>query len=352
MVEADEGRESLPTRFQRSREAIAAATRLAQQSREVQLERHGSAEKVFASMRLDLIDGSGSHHLKRFYELYEKIFTLPDERESYEGFDEVFGFNRDERLLSRFGFFDESALCVSDGETNELVAAVNFTTYEMPSDVRTATGVDGSSHVVYLFVRPDFRMLGVASRLMRVMKQYSENLLQGRRGMDAVTSTPTLGKKIYRVCEQNAPEKMTLVEYIKDNQHAKIDQCERLIWWLNQGYRRLDFRYVQPPLDATKEPCTSLTLNIEVDPAQKSVPSVLVRAHLERFLSISVLKGADATLDASYVAMLTELSEKPTITLSGTREYYDALRAQILALADRQDHNEDLQHRLLEELIV
>lgn len=334
MSEAADTGETIAATFARAREAIASATQLAQRSREAQLARHGSPDQVFASMRLDLIDSAGDPNLQRFYALYEQIFTLPDERESYSGFDAVFGFNRDPQLHARFGFFNESALCASDRESGELVAATNFTTYELPREVREATGVIGTGHVVYLFVRPDFRMLGVASRLMRVMKRYAQNLLQGRRGMDAVTSPPAEDKKILHLCEQNAPEQMTLAEYIEDSRHARIDQCERLVWWLNQGYRRLDFRYLQPPLDETKGPCTNLTLNIEVDPGVRSVPSSLVRAHLERFLTISVLKGADANADASYSAMIDELSRQDSIMLSGTRDYYAALKAEIYALAE------------------
>lgn len=349
MTEAAEPGETVAAMFRRSREAIASATQLAQRSREAQLARHGSPDQVFASLRLDLIDGAGDPNLARFYALYEQIFTLPDERESYDGFDEVFGFNRDERLLARFGFFNESAICASDRETGELVAAINFTTYALPGELRAATGIDGTGHVVYLFVRPDFRMLGVAARLMRVMKRYAQNLLQGRRGIDAVTSTPVAGHKILHLCEQNAPEQMTLAEYVEDNRHARIDQCERLVWWLNQGYRRLDFRYVQPPLDDTKGPCTNLTLNIEVEPEVNAVPSALVRAHLERFLSISVLKGADATADASYCAMVDELSRHDAIALSGTRDYYAAMRAAIYALAEQT--SEQPQPGLLGELI-
>lgn len=343
--------ETVAARFRASEDVIAAATQLAQRAREAQLARHGNPDKVFAGLRFDLIDDAGDPNLRRFYALYEKIFTLEDERESYDGFDEVFGFNRDSRLLAKFGFFNESAICVSDAESGELVAATNFTIYELPAQVRDATGIDGTGHVVYLFVRPDFRMLGVASRLLRVMKRYCQNLLHGKRGADALLSPPAAGRRILHLCEQNAPEQMTLAEYIEDNRHARIDQCERLVWWHNQGYRRLDFRYIQPPLDDTKAPCTNLTLNLEVDAGVDSVPTALVRAHLERFLSISVLKGADATQDRSYTAMIDELARSDRVVLAGTRDYYDAMKARIHALVERHGRDAEPPERLLGDLM-
>src|SRR5690349_21398772 len=182
------------------RERRASAPAICRMGRESQQARVTTL--VFASLRLDLIDGAGDPNLPRFYALYEQIFTLPDERESYDGFDEVFGFNHDERLLARFGFFNESAICPSDRQTGQLVAASNFASYALPTELRAATGVDGTGHVVYLFVRPDFRMLGIAARLMRVMKRYAQNVLQGRRGMDAITSTPAAGAKVLHLCEQ------------------------------------------------------------------------------------------------------------------------------------------------------
>lgn len=350
---SDAGKDTRTTAalFQKCTDAIASATRLARESRAIYLERHGSPDQLFASLKLELIDSPGDANLSRFYWLYETIFTLPEERESFEGFEQVFGFNRDTRLLKRFGFFHESAICASDPASGQLVAAVSVVTYEMPMAVRAATGVDGTGHVVYLFVRPDFRMLGIASRLMRVMKRYCNNLLLGRRGMDALMSPAGVEKKIYYLCEQNAPEKMTAAEYLADGTHAGIDQCDRLVWWLDQGYRRLDFRYVQPPLDAATGPCTNLTLNAEVEPDRQSLPSALVQAHLERFFSISVLKGSDATADATYSAMIGELSSSAAIGLYGTRDYYGVLKREIHALVARPDADDVLQHRLLGDMI-
>ena len=98
-------------------------------------------------------------------------------------------------------------------------------------------------------------------------------------------------------------------------------------------------------------PCTSLTLNIEMEPDRHSVPNSIIRAHLERFLSISVLKGSKSEGDASYSAMMDDLSNRPSVALGGTREYYETLKGRIYALAQRHDADEHLRHRLLGELI-
>lgn len=341
--------ESFRAAFQKCAASIASATSLAQRSREMYLERHGSSDQVFASLELDLIDGPGDPNLHRFYDLYETIFTLPSEKESFEGFEQVFAFNGDRRWTSKFGHVHEAAICASYGD--ELVAAVNFTAYAMPPDLARATHIDGTGHIAYLFVRPDFRMLGIGSRLVRSMKRYCQNVLQGRAGTDAMTSAPAGGTTVLHFCEQNAPEQMTLAEYVTDGTHAMIDQCDRLMWWDDQGYRRLDFAYLQPPLSAGAGACDALTLNVEAAPHMRAIASSIVRAHLDRFLAISVAKGAEIGTDPSYAAMMSELRGRDTVSLIGSKADHLALKSRIVGLTKRELTDEQVERWRLARLL-
>ena len=271
------------------------------------ISRYGAINNFLDKLQYNILNTPKSKEFKSIYNLYKKIFTLPEEQESYEGFEEVLGFNQDAKLRKKFGFFEEAWIYAQDPDTEKIIGAVNFSTYQMPKSIKRKYNLDGTNHTIYLFVKPEYRKIGLGKRLLEIMINYSKLRLEGKK-----TLTGTSNKKLYIICEQNAPEMMTLNEYIKDNLNARIDQCDRLIWWHKIGYRRLGFRYLQPALNKSLDPCTSLTLNIYIK-SKKNIPSIVVLEHLKRFFEISVLKKQDITKDESYKLQYAELTSVKSI---------------------------------------
>lgn len=257
-----------------------------------------------------LVDNPRSPDFDALYALYDRVFTLPDEKESASGFRKAFSFNDDAALQSRYGAFAEWWMAARD-PNGTLVGGINFDIFHLPE-----TGCS-SLHVVYLFTDPRFRGRGVASQLLARAEAEAREWF-ARRNLPA--------DNIHLFCEQNAPELMTREAYDRDRADAGIDPCSRLIWWHRRGFRRLRMNYVQPALGVGADPCRTLTLNLRS--ALRSVPSPVVAAHLRRFFYLSVLKDPSRpSPDAERV--LAALAAERRVALTGSLRYYRELARRV-----------------------
>ena len=300
-------RKSILEKYKLFKKIEAEDLRIAKKIKKKILSKYVTINNFLDKLQYNLLTAPKSKEFRLIYNLYKKIFTLPEERESYEGFEEVLGFNRDAKLRKKFGFFEEAWIYAKDPDTKKIIGAVNFSTYQMPNSIKKKYNLDGTNHTIYLFVKPEYRKIGLGKRLLEIMTNYSKSRLEGKKTLNGKSD-----KRLYIMCEQNAPEMMTLNEYIADNLNARIDQCDRLMWWHKIGYRRLGFRYIQPALNKDLDPCTNLTLNICTE-SKANVPSIIVLEHLRRFFEISVLKKQDITKDKSYKLQYAELTSIKSI---------------------------------------
>ena len=300
--------------------AVERTTALQKEARKEVLLSYGSISNFLDSLHLDVINRPGDFLFPELYDLYSRVFTLPDETETYEGFEATLRLNTDPLLMERFGAHEETWLYLRDPFSKTIIAGVDFSTYFLPGLLRKAHGFAATNHIIYIFVRPEYRSFGLANHLLRLTEEYALNF-SGQRG------------PVLFFCEQNAPELMTAEEYFMDNLNALIDQCERLKWWDRLGYKRLNFNYIQPPLNPGMEPCLNLTLNVRAGDI-KEVPSELVREHLERFFGIAVFKGRDASGDPFYERQMQWLMQHPKLGVSGSQAYYENLRKEIYSNPD------------------
>lgn len=265
-----------------------------------------------SGFRFCVVDGPLAPGYAELYALYDRIFTLPDERESDAGFRKAFSFNTDPELQQRYGAFAELWIAARD-EHGALVGGINFDLFHLPE-----AGC-ASLHVVYLFTDPLRRGEGIATALLDEAAAEARRRLSERR----LPSRP-----LYLFCEQNAPELMTREAYARDLADAGIDPCRRLIWWHRRGFRRLRMNYVQPPLDEGADPCRTMTLNLRF--TKRSIASSIVAAHLRRFFYLSVLKNPSApSPDAERV--LAALTPDHNVPLTGSLAYYRQLARRVAA---------------------
>ncbi|MEE4176086.1 MAG: GNAT family N-acetyltransferase [Bacteroides sp.] len=309
--------QSLVKQYKAAVEKVAA---LQKETRKAVLRQYGDISGFLSSLKPEVINRPDDPHFPELYAFYSTVFTLPDETETFEGFEATLNLNSDPFLTERFGLHEETWLYLREPSTGAIIAGVDFSTYVLPDRLRKAFGFPATNHVIYIFVKPEYRSLGVASHLLKLTEDYAMNFT-GQRG------------PVLFFCEQNAPELMTAEEYFHDNLNALIDQCERLKWWDRLGYKRLNFNYVQPPLNPGMEPCLNLTFNVRAGEMEE-VPSELVREHLERFFSIAVFKGRDVLKDTFYGRQMQWLRQHPLVKISGDQEYYEALKAKIYGQPD------------------
>ncbi|MCW1432091.1 hypothetical protein [Novosphingobium sp. JCM 18896] len=236
-----------------------------------------------------------SQLLDHFFAGYDRAFVLPDERETVEGFRACLAINPASR--HRFGRVHRELVMTVDDAEGVLLGGANF--------LATCIGENVAGHppvavaLNYVFVEPASRGRGLARRLRDEV---------GRLANIAVCA-PAQAPPPALFIEQNDPLRLTDTEYAADTAHAGIDQVDRLAIWARLGAQLIDFAYVQPALSADQDSDDGLAyavMNVRGD----GLDPAYLRAHLESFFGISVMKGGEPEADPVAGAQLHALETR------------------------------------------
>jgi hypothetical protein len=252
--------------------------------------------------------------LQEFYSDYDRAFVLENEKEGYDGFVECLRLNCGDQyddLVKRYGPFREFVIVVREAATGARLAGANFIIF--PLSPRKTRGLVLSMNLNYVFVNSEFRKKGVFRQLVGDLPNIAYRLFVETNAPDlpekwrAVAAKRSSMPQVYMFIEQNDPFRMSTEDYERDTRLTGLDQVVRIGLWSRLGAKIVDFPYVQPPL--SKDQAADNTLAYAVlGAADASLDACLLRAHLERFFGISVLKGADLSLEPTAGAQLSELS--------------------------------------------
>jgi hypothetical protein len=270
---------------------------------------YGSIASYCRSLKLETITDRKDSILHEFYHLFEDVFTLEDEREPIEGFQEVLRFNSDMNAQAEFGPFLEPIFVLREPKTKELVAAANAAFYAYPERGK-GYKFDASCQLNFILVREDLRGLGLANELLRILE----------RDLTAFANRYCGQSRTFITCEQNNPARMNEEQIIVDARAALIDPYDRTLWWRRRGFSRLDFPYVQPPLSAEQETCDYLDYYVRIGggatPEETSLPAAVLLEHLRRFFFVSVGKFAtDMTVNPQWLAVQELLSKRDGVAM-------------------------------------
>lgn len=304
--------EALKSKFQDESGRIAEKQRI---RKEKVISRYGSIGYFTDLLSFRCVDDPYDPFLEDVYDFYVEFFPLDDEREQLDGLRKILGLNRSIDYQNRLSPFRESWLmaCAPDGK---MIGGVNFSLYTLPKAMTGKFGVSATLHVVYVFVREEYRSIGIASLLLQKMEQYAQEWVFARRGVC---------KGLLITCEQNAPELMTAEAYWEDCVAAGIDQCDRLAWWDRKGYKRLMMNYVQPSLTEGGAPCAFMTLNVKTG-GRSTVPGEILYEHIRRYFELSVFKGQSPEGDAYFCHLKKYLLGGVEVETTGDVEYYARLK--------------------------
>ena len=228
--------------------------------------------------------GDGVARLHRFYEgLYVREFPDPDEREALENM--TYYLQHD----GEHGNAYIVTLVYDDGAGGEAVAGAVCDYFE-----RSQCGA-----IEFLAVAPRLRRRGIG----RALASHVERRMARAASERAAQLTLVMA-------EINDP---LVVPATSDN----VDPFERLRFWDRLGYRRVDFRYVQPALSPAQAPVTTLLLAAKpVDETLScSVPSAKVVAFLEDYL-VYAMRFEDPAASPEFRAMRDDLVARATVRLT------------------------------------
>lgn len=242
-------------------------------------------------MKVGVISSPSDKKLKNFYKIYSSIFTLPEEKETFKGFKQVLKLNQSKSLIKKYGFFKEQIIYFEENE--KIVAAIDFAIYSMPSNIRKKFNVNATCHIIYLFVDKEYRKHGLGKKLLALAEKESARLIGSKR--------------IYFFIDEKSPFKMSKREREEDEKSSGIKEKERIFWWKEHGFKKLEFRYLQPALNKNKKPDTELNLNIKTN--KNKISSEVILEHLYKFFSISILKGKDAEKNKYFSKQKPELTK-------------------------------------------
>lgn len=290
-------------------EALAARQKQVADAKRAEVtDKFGSPAAFMQQLDWGTVNRDGDPAFPQIYALYEKIFTLPEERDTAENLQSILEVHHDANNQARFGPSEECWIYARDPATKEVVGAVNIVALGV-TDPEAAKHADATMHINYLFVDPKYRTMGLGRHLLERADARARDIV-AREMPDK--SADTL--RLFTFTEQNSPAKMTMAEYMQDNLSAGIDQCDRRNWWERQGYNQIDFPYVQPALSEDQDPCTGLDLCVKGAEGAK-LPSSLLKYHFHRWASCSIMGGEDANEDETFRSQRRYLDRRPTVPL-------------------------------------
>lgn len=230
--------------------------------------------------------------LERFYDGYDRVFVLPDEKEDLAGFRACLALNPASR--HRFGRTHGELVAILLDDAGVLLGGANFLATAIP---RTPGHPEVAVALNYLYVEPAVRGRGLSHMLLDAVAALA------RRAVGLADKGPSPAIFI----EQNDPLRMTPADYAADTARSGIDQVARLRVWHRLGARVIDFPYVQPALSAGQEADLGLVYSV-LRFEGKTLAARYLHDHLESFFGISVLKGGDPAADPVAGPQLARLA--------------------------------------------
>ena len=251
--------------------------------------------------------------LREFYDAYDLAFTLTGEKEEFAGFVDCLTLNQGENyagLAARFGGFREYAATIRAPVTGELVGGMNFIVFSM-GGLKIPQAPYLSVNLNYIFINGQARRRGYFRIIMGDFAPVVTELFAASNPADAEAALQRYSMPnppVYIYIELNDPVRMPKEDYDTDTKNSGLDQISRIGIWASLGAKIIDFPYVQPPLSPNQEADPNLVYAVLGVEGGRLYPSIL-KAHLERFFAISVLKGRCPDSDPYAAAQLSALSK-------------------------------------------
>ncbi len=260
--------------------------------------RKGTAAELVPGVNVSIISSPDDPKLVDFYTAYDLAFILEDEKETFEGFQACLALNDGAeftRLSALYAPYREMVLLLTEGEHDDVLGGANFIAF-------AHTGEDGTKFLTvslsYIFIAREHRRRRLFSHLVARVGEESVAAFRWPKG-----EAPS---DMLIFLEMNDPLRMPAEDYVRDSEHAGLDQIDRMRIWHRMGAKLLDITYVQPPLSASQAPNDALLMGV-VGASKPALPACLLARHMRCFFGVTVLKGADPMRNPSARKQLEAL---------------------------------------------
>lgn len=253
-------------------------------------------------LRFEYAWSSDDPLLDIFFDGYDKSFVIDSEKEDKQGFKDCLALNEGDpykQLSEKYGPYREFIL-VAYNQQKEVVGGANFiclTLQDLPGRQPPLISIN----LNYVFILPEYRG-----------KKYLRPILRACSELTISVLSPITGNQQPIVFfEQNDPVRMTVEDYEADSKLSGLDQIQRIAIWARVGAKIIDFPYVQPALSEDQEANHDLLLCVMGEEIETSLDPCLLKAHLERFFRISVLKNqTETTANQDAATQLNALDQR------------------------------------------
>jgi hypothetical protein len=269
-----------------------------------------------SGLAIDASIGGADGVFTEFFLDYDSAFVLRNEKESFAGFTDCLNLNGGieyDALAARLGAFREFVMVARDPQTGNRIGGANFISFPLytPGQIDPAVL---ALNLNYVFINFPSRGKGYFRRLVSDLPHLALSLLLTTNGDDVPSAWIRSDHSIFPdlryfiFFEQNDPYRMSPQDYELDTKYTGLDQLTRIKIWGRLGARIIDFPYVQPPLTSDQGADDTLVYSV-LGAQETALTPWLLRAHLERFFGISVLKGRDPFAEPTAAKQLSILDK-------------------------------------------
>lgn len=296
---------------------------------------YGSIDEFLNKVQFELITSPESPHIDTIYPIFETVFKNPLEKESADAIRFVLSDGFKEQFEGKMGEFNTSFIVARNPGTDDFIGGILFNNYTLPKEISRRTGAKGTNHIEYIFVEPSYKKTGLGQALYNKMRHFSHNKFSGMDAENALhrSERDSLIKSgIYFFADVEAPELVFQNEskdWYTQKPELLAEQLLRLAWWDKMGFKRVDFPFIQSPLEEGMEPCRIFSINVKYEGLPQfslngHISSDVVKEHIKKYLAINVLKGRNPESDEHYVKQMEILSKSPHLnTLEINKVYSD-----------------------------
>jgi GNAT superfamily N-acetyltransferase len=241
----------------------------------------GKAQQSYQSgLKVHVIDSAPEKgtpeyaYMEKMYALYKKTFPVPGETQPLEDLIGLLADNSNPDVQNSPPRSRESWILLEDPQGNIVGAFNTLALSTSQADETIRKEADGTHHLIYTFVDPSARAMGLSDMMMNLSLDDARQFFADTHAMHRGDRRKADDMTVAQFAEQNNFKLMDIITILVDTIGAKIHQLFRRDLFQNKwGFGEFAANYVQPGLSG-EDPVECLNMIGRVIPAPSSGKAV------------------------------------------------------------------------------